>query len=153
MRRLFFYECMCSTHRDICLYVWRYTCVWECVCIGLRLALMSSIILYVMCEVVSHLNPELTDSLNLGGQLVPETPCLHIQSTGITDGVIMPAGLYLGTGDPNSGPHTCMAPEPSQDYFGRLAYCRSYLNKHQRCQRNLILPGIPPPVAIHILWF
>lgn len=70
---------------------------------------MSSIILYVMCEVVSHLNPELTDSLNLGGQLVPETPCLHIQSTGITDGVIMPAGLYLGTGDPNSGPHTCLA--------------------------------------------
>lgn len=108
---------------------------------------MSLIILYVMCEVVSHLNPELTDSFNLGGQLVPETPCLHIQSTGITDGVIMPAGLYLGTGDPNSGPHTCMATEPSQDYFGRLAYCRNYLNKHQRVPKELDPSWNPTPCS------
>ena len=55
---------------------------------------------------VSHLGLELDHLASLASQLALESPCLHLQSSGMAGGPLTPASLSVVSGNLNCGPHT-----------------------------------------------
>lgn len=100
-----------------CIYPLCGTCLCVLMCVpmcihvcshmwgGSGLCQVSSLFAHhlIYWERVSHLSPKLADSVNLASQ--PD--CLL--SAKVTSRLLCLPGIYVGTGDPNSGLYTCTA--------------------------------------------
>lgn len=51
--------------------------------------------------------PEFADGVCLLSQLALGIPCLCFPSSGIISGLLLPPSIYMGSGNPNSGPRVC----------------------------------------------
>lgn len=72
-----------------CMHSWVYVCVHEVLCL------------------LGSLPPEFADGVCLLSQLALGIPCLCFPSSGIISGLLLPPSIYMGSGNPNSGPRVC----------------------------------------------
>lgn len=93
-----------------CMYIVWILHVWVHICEHMNLETWSW---HWVFSVYSHLTllrqdlPLIVELPDLDSQVAVGIPCLCLLCTGIVVGLPYPARFYMGSGYPNSGPHTC----------------------------------------------
>lgn len=115
--------CICAgTHVGICMYM--TVCMYVLGWLGLMLGLILNYS-FTLSKVgdVSPLTPELTDTASLSSQLLWGSPTLSHKARIKGKQASTSTSIYVGSGGPNSAPHTCKTNTLFKKGDGEKAQC------------------------------